>query len=434
MKFEPAPHYDFSEFWRIYYQRCQRAFPQLVAIAAKWQAEDLIPGLSDFDTRLIYADPMRIRDWLDVSKAIGEVHIGMAFEFPHWARNLEHPPGLNLTIQELVDPPTYYPEYQQWTFYDGEQETLDKICSAVEKHLWGPRDELYHLRKVAMLFGPYARGIDPPINLGPYKNKYALHSRLMHYFTPCLQSMVSLRIRKNMPGKRAALLLAEKLFPHPETIGLALEAIDLHYELPSWYQEPKLTQIESELEAYLAEAWSSLDGNLTLIQPEPNDSRECIASRIAALAADPVEQFFNSTRFARQMRGRLLFYAQRIPWFDSAWLIRNELARIATSLYERPTTLVGLLLYKKELEPDVVLDRLEGEMLSPSLCEGFRRFAKIASTPIEPGRERDASLAVSDCCDPVLEALSVMGDIILNKRLNCRITDSHRNTISSEAH
>ena len=56
MYFEPRPDFEFGGFYNTYYERCAAVCLKLAAIAAKWQYEDLILGLSDFDTRLIFHD------------------------------------------------------------------------------------------------------------------------------------------------------------------------------------------------------------------------------------------------------------------------------------------------------------------------------------------------------------------------------------------
>ena len=58
MIFAPAPPNEFREFIQLYYERCRQVCPKLIAAAGKWEFEDLIPGLSDFDTRFIFSDAM----------------------------------------------------------------------------------------------------------------------------------------------------------------------------------------------------------------------------------------------------------------------------------------------------------------------------------------------------------------------------------------
>ena len=69
MRFEPAPENDFGRFIEVYFERCRAVCPKLAAIAGKWTFEDLIPGLSDFDTRLIFADDTRVEEWIEMSFA-----------------------------------------------------------------------------------------------------------------------------------------------------------------------------------------------------------------------------------------------------------------------------------------------------------------------------------------------------------------------------
>ena len=50
MRFEKKPENDFARFIDAYFEECAAACPRIEGIAGKWTFEDLIPGLSDFDT------------------------------------------------------------------------------------------------------------------------------------------------------------------------------------------------------------------------------------------------------------------------------------------------------------------------------------------------------------------------------------------------
>ena len=113
MRFEPKPANDFEEFFDRYYTECRTRIPQITALAGKWDFEDLIPGMSDFDTRFIVEDNMTVQDWCNMSTEVGQVHLNLCRKYPHWARNLEHLPGINLMWSEIMDPDFYYPEYPQ---------------------------------------------------------------------------------------------------------------------------------------------------------------------------------------------------------------------------------------------------------------------------------------------------------------------------------
>ncbi len=82
IKFEPIPINDFEQFINLYYTKCHERVPQIEAIAGKWTFEDLIPGLSDFDTRFIVSNTMTADDWCDMSEAVGQVHLEICKKYP----------------------------------------------------------------------------------------------------------------------------------------------------------------------------------------------------------------------------------------------------------------------------------------------------------------------------------------------------------------
>ena len=424
MNFHPAPPESFAEFYRVYHARCRARCPGIRAVAAKWTFEDLIPGLSDFDTRFICDSAMTADDWARMSLEVGHVHTELCVEYPHWARNLEHLPGINLTVAEIQNPILFYPEFQQWTFYEGDAADIQAIRSALGQHVWSDRDQLHHLKKFATFCGPYQRGIDPPVNLGPWENKYPLHSRFMHYFAPPMQSAVSLALKRNVPGKLDAFRLARDLFPDNGAIDMVFHALEKHYELPDWYQEPRLTQIENQLEQCLSQVWQSLGPHLTLVTTDRNDDRAAIRAKVAAVPVDPIAAFFESAKFGRLMKGRLLFYASNIAWFDSTWPIINELGRIVTSFYATPLKLYAQACLGQKLQPAQTLEALRGNVLTAEQCDGMNRFALIASQPLTPGSERLSAKLVADAYDPVLHVLEVLSDRMLQHAIDLNQSQS----------
>ncbi len=415
MQFAPAPANDFADFIAEYHTRCLARVPMIRAVAGKWAFADLIPGLSDFDTRFILNDGMTPRDWSAMSLAVGQVHTELAQEFPRWARNLEHLPGVNLTINELTHPLLYYPEFSQWTFYRGADELLQKLRSTLEQVAWSPRAELYHLKRLAIFFGPYQRGIDPPVNLGPWESKYPLHSRFMHYFAPPVQALVSLKLRQTIRGKFEALRLARDLFPHPQVIDQLFEVVDQHYECPMLYQEPALSELEQQLERYLSAAWATLGDRVTLIAVSPEDSRADLSAKVKAVPIDPFELFFAVAKFGRLMQGRLLFYAREIAWFETDFLIANELGRIVGNFYHQPLLAYGLARYGERLEPTGVLERLRGALLNDAQVAGMQRFAAVAGAPLVAGQYKQHARAAAECYAPVLETLETLAADMLRR-------------------
>jgi hypothetical protein len=185
---------------------------------------DLVPGMSDFDTRFIVRDGMIADDWCQMSTVIGEAHLlGLCQTFSCWARNLEHLPRINLTWSELTSERTYYTEYRQWSFYYSRYAA--KVSSLLEwlvKRRWDAKDEYFRLKKFCSLYGRYNRSNGPPIVLRIHENNYPLHSRHMHYSTPAVQA--------------AARLLASEEILHAKC------------ELSRLYREPLLSAPEDHLE------------------------------------------------------------------------------------------------------------------------------------------------------------------------------------------
>jgi hypothetical protein len=414
MRFEPMPANTFPEFIDAYFERCCARCPKLRGIAGKWTFEDLLPGMSDFDTRLIFADDVSLPEWAEMSLAVGEVHTGLAREYPHWARILEHLPGLNLTHAEMTDPVFYYPEFQQWTYYKGDQQVLGSVQSYLAEKPWSARDELFHLKKFATFYGPYQRGIDPPVNMGPWENKYALHSRFMHYFTPAVQSGLSLALRQNVRGKLDALRAARDVFPNPEVVDMVLDAVAQHYEIAEDYAEPNLTQIERQLEGYLGAVYALLGHQVTLIHIDPSDTPQRLKAHIAAAPVDVAERYYEGAKFSRFMKGRLLFYATDILWFDTRWVIRNEIVRMRKNFYDTPLTAYGGLFFPDDPSPEAVLDRLKDDgKLSGDVCESAKQFARVLDTPFTDQQRRERARQIASLFEPVQFMLETLGrDIV----------------------
>jgi hypothetical protein len=53
------------------------ASPHVVALVAKWDKADLVPGLSDMDFRVICDDDATMDDWVDIDRSCGRLHLDM---------------------------------------------------------------------------------------------------------------------------------------------------------------------------------------------------------------------------------------------------------------------------------------------------------------------------------------------------------------------
>lgn len=342
MNFTPVPKNDFLDFIDTYFKRAQDFFPAVETAAAKWEFIDLIPGMSDFDTRLIVKNGMTLEDWVKMSDAIGKVHYSIWREHPEWARKLEHTPGVNLTWKEFTSGEYYYPEYQQWTFYCGDKEQFIQAQDSFEKSGWSEEDELYHLKKFLTYLGPYNKNIDPPINMGAFRKKYILHSRMMHYYLPPLQSGLSILSKRTIKGKLQTLLIAKKMFPKLKTTDKIIHAIEDHYEVPLLYQQPFLSKLEDDLKDDLFTVYSELQRSIKVIDPKILPDPGKTKDELKKICYNVQAAIFTSLRFSRLFKGRLFFYTNVDSRFENILLIRNELSRIGDLFLHTPMRLFYL--------------------------------------------------------------------------------------------
>jgi len=414
MTFPPLSENDFPEFIRIYYDTCRHRFQKIEAVAGKWMFRDLLPGMSDFDTRFICSDDMDVDDWCRMSDIVGRTHLELCTAYPCWARNFEHLPGVNLTWEELGSERTYYPEYLQWTFYHTSVPgRMAGVLDGLGRREWDTKDEYYHLKKFCLYFGRYDRAIDPPVNLGGHAAKYALHSRIMHYFNPPVMSAMCLLQRQAVKGKLDAFDLAAELFPDLDCWEMIREILHARYETPRWYDEPRLTELEDALETALTVMARRLPATTALI---PSDSGMDVASWKIALAKaplDPALVIFDNAKFSRLMKGRLYFYCNAPKHFDSLWLIQNELRRLGPTFFRAPFRTYWKIRSGQEVEdPTTVLGQLRGDPLSDDEVEATKAFARLTSGTWEPGSEISIATAIIDIFDDFYRALARISDSV----------------------
>lgn len=409
MQFAPAPPNDFPEFIETYFERCRARVPHIEAIAGKWTLEDLIPGLSDFDVRFIVREPLNAQGWCAMAMEVANVHLELALEKQPWARTLEHLPGVNLSWSELLDPKNYYPEFAQWSFYHGPPEKIKAFHAMISARPWDEFETAYHWKKIAIYYGAYDRTIDAPINLGPYENKYSLHSRLMHYLAPPVHSLVCLSDGKTGPGKIAAFRRAREIFPLPETMDEILDSVQAHYEAPEYLQEPGQTRLDEKLETYLREATSQFLSHQAWLDCNTNPTRQELQAAIKKKAGEPgLSQLFELVKFARLMKGRLWFYAQDVAWFDSVPLIRNEMNRMRANFLEQPLQLFARYCLNQPLNAQQCLAELEGNLLSSEQVAACHRFADLADPSCPQEMLKTVAAQIVEIYEPFLEAMETI--------------------------
>ena len=406
MHFEPKPKNDFEEFFEFYYGECRKRMPQIAAVAGKWTFEDLIPGMSDFDTRFIVEGGMTVQDWCDMSTAIGEVHLDLCRRFPHWARNLEHLPGINLMWAEIMDAESYYPEYPQWTFYRTERpEKLAALETYLAERPWDEKDEYFHLSKFCLYYGRYDRQIDPAINLGPFESKYPLHSRFMHYFCPPLQSALCILNRRPVRGKLETVRLAQEMFPDVAVFREMAEVVERHYEVPELYEEPQLTHLEDRLEQALNILRERIAPHLALVSDGENKDVPEWKEALKGVMISPILRAFSAARFSRLMKGRLRFYAAAPPHFDSIWCIENELRRLRRNFFAIPFGIYWEVATGEKLEdPASILPRLCPSILNEEEVRCTQDFVRLTPGHWRGGEQKTLAAAIADVFDGFFSA------------------------------
>jgi len=404
--FTSRPENYFQEFIETYYTECRSRFGGIEAIAGKWTFEDLIPGMSDFDARFICNNDMTADDWCRMSMAVGQAHLELCKRRPEWARILEHLPGINLTWNELIDESTYYPEYKQWTFYHSSKaEQLRHAEEKLARRPWDAKDEYFHLKKFLLYWGTYDRSIDPPVNLGQYENKYPLHSRMMHYFTPPVQSALSILRRKTVRGKMEALTLGREMLPETDIFTEVIKTVERHYEVPDLYDEPELSKLEQRLFDGLKHAGNRLGEAITILAdtngPEPEEWK----SALKDVPVDPSLQIFDNAKFARLMKGRLYFYTNVPPHFDNLWCIRTELNRIGDSFFRAPFgTFWEISRGEKVDDPAEIVPRLCPEILTQDEVECTLAFDRLTRMDYK-GRETEIAKEIVKIYDGFFQGL-----------------------------
>lgn len=420
MKFAPKPENDFAEYIRTYYRECRFRFDRIEGIAGKWMFRDLVPGLSDFDTRFILNDRMTADDWCAMSSAIGEAHLALCQKYPAWARNLEHLPGVNLTWSELTAERSYYPEFQQWTYYQTEHPAkLGVALSQFARRPWDIKDEYFHLKKFCLYYGRYDRGIDPAINLSVHANKYPLHSRLMHYFNPPVLAAVCLLEKRNFGGKLEAFEWAAQRFPELACWEMVSEILHANYETPRWYAEPDVTELEDALEQALRVLAEAVREGLALVPAQAGTDIAAWKRALGQAPIDPALVIFDNAKFARLLKGRLWFYVRAPAHFATAWLIQNELRRIGQNFFRGPFQIYWQIKAGERVEnPAAILDQLQGDLLTATEVEATREFDRLTSRPASLGQEHALATAIVAVFDDFFRALDKISRALMKGTAN----------------
>lgn len=183
----------------------------------------------------------------------------------------------------------------------------------------------------------------------------------------------------------------------------------MNYQAPHYLREPGVSELEVHLEKYLQQAVNTLLEAGAGLDCAPNPAVQQLKNAVrrgdAGASEVSVAQLFENIKFARLMKGRLWFYGQDVLWFDSEFLIRNELNRIRANFYETPLRLFARLVYQEDMEAERALQMMQGDVLEADEVAACRRFAAIAAIPKTDDELKLRALAIAEIFDPFLCAL-----------------------------
>ena len=374
---------DFKSVSRTLGDGLRRRTPHLVALVAKWQKNDLVPGLSDLDFRVICDDGTTADDWVVVDRAVGEIHLEMVRTHPEWNRINEHTAGAGLTVGEAMDHRFHNPEYAAWSVWWGEDGWYRKLDHRIRRRPFDLLDEHYHLSRFLGYYSPYIQGIDPPINLGRFEPKYPLHSRCWHYFAPPMLSAASLLARRNLSGKRRALSWLRGAGHVTAAVEAVLHQVDRHYETRELDDPRRLGDFEEFLFAAFTELRDPVRNSVRHLPLPPTSDPGTLKESLSAMVSDPLSSLIENVRFVRIRAGRYHFYVNAPRHFEVQELMAIELKwarRLNHGIFSSIRTILG----KGGLSPAECLRRLEIDV-DPVQAEAMAFMADLSSrTPQDP--------------------------------------------------
>jgi hypothetical protein len=268
------------------------ASPRVVALIAKWSKEDLVPGLSDMDFRVVCDAQTTAEDWASIDWHVGRLHRQMVADHPEWNRINEHTAGAGVSLAEFDTIGFHHPEYAVWTTWWGQESWAEALQLRTLSRPLSPYDEQYHLGRFLAYYSPYIHGIDPPINLAEFEPKYAL---------------------------------AEHGFAKRQ-VWAVFEQIDAHYETPEQTDTARLDDFEQLLFAGFTELLRPIARSVGGVELSHGLSPASLRRWLDERTADPLLELLENVRFARIRAGRYYFYLRAPAHFSAEQQLLQEQA------------------------------------------------------------------------------------------------------------
>ncbi len=395
---EPAHTQDeFDRFCEEYYGPILDRYEHAETVVSKWPRESLVPDFSDFDGRIIASDDIDRSTWADVDQMCGQIHKEMIEQHPEWVRILEHTPGIGIRWTEIYNERLYQPETHHWGYFLGEQDEFRRLRQWLDDHSWEERDEYYYLGRFFYYYSPYIHGIDPPTNMDALADRYAVHSRILHYCVPALQAALSLIRKSPVRDKMETIRGWMELRPDDSLFDSFLEKIRAGYRCKEVGDENSLRVLEEECWQRLQEAMQLLPDVVTVIDMKDGAGFEAWKKRLDAFPENPLLTIFNGVRFARIRRGRYWCYLNVPEYFDVSFLIPNEFTWLKRWFTESIFRSYGRLKCDlEELDLDRILEAMQPEVVDKEGARVVREVFQIAFADYAKGAEAEALLNVMD--------------------------------------
>ncbi|MGQ9553998.1 MAG: hypothetical protein ACUVWR_07790 [Anaerolineae bacterium] len=370
-----------------YYEECRARFPPLRALVYRGPLEDMVPGISDIDMRLI-CDEVAPGQWAELDEAVYNVHASMVREGPQVWRLLEHPPGACVTTVELCHPHFFHPEMRQWQWGWGDEELRQRWQAYLAASSWSGRDERYYLRRLLSYYGPWQE-VEPRINVGERLPQYRLHGIVMLHFLPALQAALSLIEKRGVPGKLAALRGWLRRQPDNPLLSEIARLLACDFEEGTLDDGQARASLQKRCRAFLDEIAGQVLAAITLLPPGSRDIAAPCAHELrlqaGKLQSDSILALFDAVRFSRIRRSHFRFFLNAPADYEADFFIANEIATLGNLLTATAFAAYAQLRWgMKEAGVDYVLTHLQPP-LGKVEEDAVRRLFQIAAS--KPGPE-----------------------------------------------
>ena len=383
---------DFFELCAWFGEHWSEQFPAFSLWTCKWRPEDLIPGLSDLDPRVI-CDEIGPADWVRLDEVAYRTHLEITIARPEWARKLEHTPGVCSTKAEVLDEALFQPEMRNWDFYWGDREFFNQIKALIQNRTWGAIDEYYFLtQRFVPWWTPYNREIDPPVNIpANILPKYALHSRAMHYFVPCIKAALTVINRDSLTGKRESLYRWLQYYPKEPVLHEVAHMLDVHYEVPWLEDKQEWYAFEERLWQFIQKITPEVLRAVSIVDLGDDVSMENLRRELKQVQGQPMMTLYNGVRFSRIRRGRWMFYLNPPDHFDTGHVCYSETKWLAgtftTPIFD---SYAQIKWGEKGFPLKEILARMTTDLIDESEAKIIRQvFAAAAGRPtVSEARQR----------------------------------------------